>query len=198
MTPMAAKQTPSQTIGPFFSYGLAPTQYGYPGESAYGPEQPIDHHATAIVVRGIVLDGANEPISDALVEIWQADARGHYAGAKDAPVGGSNQPFSGFSRMGTGTTDDHRFEFRTLKPGAIGPDHAPHLNVCIFMRGLINHMFTRIYFDDEPANATDPVLQLVPEGRRSTLIATTVDPANHVYDFTIRMQGSMETVFFDL
>jgi protocatechuate 3,4-dioxygenase alpha subunit len=109
-------------------------------------------------------------------------------------------PFFGFGRCGTGTDLEHRFAFETIKPGAIGDGQAPHVNVILFMRGLLSHVYTRIYFDDEAAaNARDPVLASVEEARRHTLIAARqATPAGTVYRIDLRMQGPDETVFFDV
>ena len=190
-------QTPSQTVGPYFAYGLTPTQYGYDLKSLFGPaladaQAPGQH----ILLVGRVLDGAGAPINDAMIEISQVDAAGRYpASAADVTASG----FRGFGRMGTGTLADHRFEFRTVKPGACGDGQAPHISVIVTMRGMLSHAFTRVYFSDEAAaNATDPVLQSVPADRRATLIAVRQEqPGGIVYRFDIRMQGPQETVFFD-
>ena len=101
--------------------------------------------------------------------------------------------------MGTGTEPDRRFEFRTIRPGIAAPGEAPFVLVILTMRGMLNHTFTRIYFDDDPANAADPVLAAVPAERRHTLLARRTDEAGGiVYRFDIRMQGPDETVFFDV
>ena len=190
------RQTPSQTVGPYFAYGLAPEQYGYQqtltsiaGSQMADGETEGEH----IRVEGRVFDGAGNPISDALIEIWQADALGRYAHPADPR--GSNSTFKGFGRCGTGTDPQNRFWFDTIKPGQTEPGQAPHLNVIVSMRGMLLHAFTRIYFSGEPANATDEVLNAVPAERRATLIATR--QASNVYRFDIHMQGDNETVFFD-
>ena len=196
---MSAKQTPSQTVGPFFAYGLTPEQYGYGHKSIAGPVLTApDTHGERIRVEGRVLDGDGDPVGDAMVEIWQADAQGRYAHPADPR--GSNLPFTGFGRAGTGADPDNRFVFETVKPGAVGDGQAPHLNVILFMRGLLSHVYTRIYFSDEAdANAADPVLAALPESRRETLIAERVEtPHGPVYRFDIHMQGEHETVFFDV
>jgi protocatechuate 3,4-dioxygenase alpha subunit len=196
---MALKQTPSQTVGPFFSFGLAPVQYGYgfagiAGGTVASPDVTGQH----IQIIGRVLDGEGQPLSDALIEIWQADAEGRYAHPADTRS--SNAAFSGFGRMGTGTEADHRFIFETVLPGAPSPQEAPHINVLVFARGMLNHLYTRIYFEDQAeANARDPVLQSVPEDRRPTLMARRDGAeAGRVYRFDIRLQGNGETVFFDV
>jgi protocatechuate 3,4-dioxygenase alpha subunit len=191
-------ETPAQTIGPFFAYGLAPGQYGYPWTSvAGGALADDDAEGERIRIVGRVLDGAGAPVDDALVEIWQADARGRYRGRADAR--GANAAFRGFGRCGTGADAERRFVFHTVKPGSVG-GQAPHVNVVVFMRGLLSHVATRIYFADEQrANAADPVLARVPAERRATLMARREEtPGGTVYRFDIRMQGTDETVFFDV
>jgi protocatechuate 3,4-dioxygenase, alpha subunit len=185
-------QTPSQTVGPYFAYGLTPQQYGYGWTSIAGPE--MAEEATAgerIIVEGRVLDGAGQPVTDAMVEIWQADGTGIYATEP-----GRNTRFTGFGRAGTGTSGDGVFRFATVKPGAPSATEAPHLNVILTMRGLLMHVFTRAYFAGEERNGTDPVLAQVPADRRDTLLACEISPG--VWRFDIHMQGDAETVFFDL
>ncbi len=196
---MPLKQTPSQTVGPYFAYGLTPEQYRYPFRSLVG--NVLADAATDgehIRVEGRVLDGDGAAIDDAMVEIWQADAQGRYAHPADPR--GSNATFVGFGRVGTGTDPERRFSFQTIKPGPVGDGSAPHLNVILFMRGLLSHLYTRIYFsDEEAANATDPVLSQLDEARRGTLIAQREDTAGGpVYRLDIHMQGEAETVFFDV
>lgn len=199
---MKRGQTPSQTVGPFFAYGLSPEQYNYPFKSiAGGTLTNDDTEGTRIRVTGQVLDGAVDPVPDALIEIWQANAHGRYNHPADDRKDNLLDPeFKGFGRVGTGTRADNAFVFDTVKPGSVDGRQAPHLNVCVLMRGLLLHAYTRIYFADEAeANAVDPVLQGVPEERRGTLIARRDEhlPGN-VYRFDIRMQGEGETVFFDV
>ncbi len=196
---MAPRQTPSQTVGPYFAYGLTPEQYGYPHRSvAQAALVDRDSEGACIRIEGRVLDGEGRAVVDAMIEIWQADAQGRYAHPADPR--GSNATFRGFGRAGTGSDPEHRFAFETVKPGALGDGQAPHVNVIVFMRGLLSHVYTRIYFSDEAeANATDPILAQVPEARRGTLIARRDEtPAGVVYRFDIHMQGADETVFFDL
>lgn len=196
---MTSRQTPSQTVGPFFAIALTPGQYGYEYPSIAGPDMVnADTEGEHIRIEGRVLDGDGAPVGDAMIEIWQADALGRYAHPADPR--GSNASFRGFGRAGTGTDSDTRFAFRTVKPGAVDERQAPHINVAVFMRGLLSHAYTRIYFSDEPAaNAADPVLSTVPAERRPTLIASREDSAGTiVYRFDIYMQGERETVFFDV
>lgn len=191
-------QTPSQTVGPYFAYGLTPEQYGYELSSIASPSLTrSDTEGTRIRIEGRVIDGEGNPVSDAMIEIWQADARGRYAHPADPR--GSNASFKGFGRCGTGTDPENRFFFDTIKPASIDGTQAPHINVIVFMRGILVHAFTRLYFSDEAAaNARDPVLASVPADRRETLIAhLTATPAGTVYRFDIHMQGAKETVFFD-
>lgn len=190
--------TPSQTVGPFFAYGLTASQYGYDFD------QPFDHlvalpqaRGQHIVLEGRVLDGDGQPIVDAMVEVSQADSQGRYPGnIAEVKAGG----FRAFGRAGTGIDPDKRFVFHTIKPGAEGPGAAPHINVIVLMRGLLLHAFTRVYFSDEAAaNAADTVLASVPPERRDTLVAERRDEGGlPVYRFDIHMQGPRETVFFDV
>jgi protocatechuate 3,4-dioxygenase alpha subunit len=195
---MKRRQTPSQTVGPFFAYGLTPQQYGYPMASiASGALAEGEVDGERIRIEGRVFDGAGQPVSDAMIEIWQADAQGRYAHPADPR--GSNTGFKGFGRVGTGTDPQSRFVFDTVKPGRVDLQQAPHVNVIVFMRGMLLHAYTRLYFSDETAaNAQDPVLLSVPPERRATLIAhRETGQGTPVYRFDIHMQGDNETVFFD-
>lgn len=170
--------TPSQTVGPFFAFGLP---------YADGPDVAPEWAPDAIRVRGRVLDGAGDPVPDALVEIWQAGADGKVAAGGGAWRRAGND-FSGFGRCGTDPAGNYWFS--TVKPG--GP--APHVAVLVFARGLLKPVRTRMYFPDEPGNATDPVLSAVPEDRRDTLVA--VRESDRSYRFDVHLQGDKETVFF--
>lgn len=195
---MKLAQTPSQTAGPYFAYGLTAEQYGYEFTSVFSsivaqPRAEGEH----IQIIGQVLDGENKPINDAMIEISHVDARGKPVVARaDAIASG----FRGFGRCGTGTDAENRFRFATIKPGAIAAGEAPFINVIVMMRGMLLHTFTRIYFADEAtANEQDAVLKSVPADRRNTLIAKREQlPGGVFYRFDIRMQGPQETVFFDL
>jgi len=193
------QQTPSQTVGPYFAYGLAAPQYGYPF-TGLASDQVADELTPGerIRIAGRVIDGAGTAIPDAMIEIWQADSEGRYAHPNDGRA--SNQRFRGFGRFGTGTDPENRFVFNTIKPGAVDSAQAPHISVIVFMRGLLTHAYTRIYFSDEvEANARDPVLASVPAERRKTLIANRDETsAGTLYHFDIYMQGDDETVFFDV
>jgi len=182
--------TSSQTVGPFFHFGLATDpRLG----QMTGPETAGDR----IRLRVRVIDGAGEPLPDALVELWQADAGGRYVERPDHAHVDPGQAFRGWGRLPTTATGE--CEFATIRPGATtagdGRPQAAHINVCLFARGMLRHIFTRLYFADDPMLAADPVLALVPESRRATLIA---HEADGVWRFDIRLQGDSETVFFDL
>lgn len=195
-------QTASQTVGPYFAYGLTPEQYRYDFASlADGAMASDDVSGERIRIEGVVFDGAGAPVNDAMIEIWQANAFGRYNHPDDRRDDRTLEPdFKGFGRVGTGTDSHNRFIFQTIKPGPISAGQAPYLNVIVFMRGLLSHAYTRLYFSDEAAaNAQDPVLSQVPEDRRETLVATRADTAvGPVYRFDIHMQGDRETVFFDV
>ncbi|MEM7653981.1 MAG: protocatechuate 3,4-dioxygenase subunit alpha [Pseudomonadota bacterium] len=185
------RQTPSQTVGPYFAYGLTPSQYDYGELSSLANPQIASEGAGGQHIRifGHVLDGNGAVVSDAMIELWQADAHGRYAS------GGRGF----FGRCGTGTDGENRFWFNTVKPGSVG-GAAPHASLIVFLRGLLTHVYTRVYFSDEAvANGKDPVLLSVPEQRRKTLIAERIDgPGGPAYRFDIHMQGEKETVFFDV
>ncbi len=187
---------PSQTVGPFFAYALTPTAYDYAGLA--GPDLRTDDVAGApIVVTGRVIDGGGDPVPDAMIEIWQADGEGRYPGVSEALA---NTRFKGFGRS---ETHEGIYRFTTVKPGRVagptGTDQAPHINVGVFARGVTRRLFTRIYFEDETANQTDPVLALVPDDRRATLIARLDGSEDGLprYVLDIRLQGDDETVFFE-
>lgn len=191
-------QTPSQTVGPYFAYGLTATQYGYPFDQPFDAlVAPGNAKGERIRLEGRVIDGDGNPINDALVEICQVDGEGRYpANAEEAQAIG----FRGFGRAGTGTDEQLRFVFDTVKPARQAPGEAPHIDVIVMMRGMLLHAFSRIYFNDETAaNASDAVLQSVPETRRQTLVAQRSEEGGRVcYRFDIHMQGPQETVFFDV
>jgi protocatechuate 3,4-dioxygenase alpha subunit len=199
---MMARQTPSQTVGPYFAYGLTPEIYHYAYRSAVGDRLvQSGTEGQRIRIEGRVLDGDGEPIPDAMIEVWQANAHGRYNHPADQRRDNLLDPdFKGFGRTGTGVDVEKRFIFDTVKPGALGDGQAPHLNLIVFMRGLLSHLYTRVYFSDEAeANAADPVLAMVPEERRRTLIAQRDEaPGGVVYRIDIHMQGPGETVFFDV
>jgi protocatechuate 3,4-dioxygenase alpha subunit len=201
--------TPSQTIGPFFAYGLTPE-----GRCDW---KPSDHYAAfkttvadnlvtpdasgeRIRIEGRITDGDGVGINDAMIEIWQADAQGRYASPADKRAL-PNAQFKGHGRSATNKQGE--FAFDTIKPGAVpGPNgamQAPHIVVAVFSRGMLRQVYTRLYFGDEAANAADPILALVAADRRDTLIAKAEQGGQQsVYRFDIRLQGDNETVFFDV
>lgn len=180
--------TPSQTVGPYFAIGL-------PWD--LGPEAVAPDTAGAIRIRGTVYDGAGTPVPDFLLETWQADPDGRFADLHGYG-GRSEMPgFRGFTRYGV-EEGDGTFEIVTIKPGQVpGPGEtmqAPHIDVSLLARGMLNRVVTRIYFADEAeANAADPVLARVPPERRATLLA---QPTSNGYALDLRIQGDGETVFF--
>jgi protocatechuate 3,4-dioxygenase alpha subunit len=180
----------SQTIGPYLHIGM--TWLADPVMAPEGVE------GERVSVSGRIVDADGQPVNDAMVEIWQANAHGRYAHPEDARDLPLDARFSGFGRVFTDA--DGRFAFHTIKPGRVpGPVarlQAPHLNVTIFMRGLLRHLITRLYFPGEPANADDPVLAHVPPPRRGTLVA---QPGSEPGTLTwnVVLQGEGETVFFD-
>jgi len=177
--------TPSQTVGPFLSIGLT-WDNGYLVVPQDAPG--------AITIHGVLTDGVGEPVPDGIIETWQADADGRFDHPDD-PRGASGTGFGGFGRSLTGPDGSYRIV--TVKPGAIGDGQAPHIDVSVLARGLLDRVTTRIYFpDEEAANAADPALQAVPDARRHTLVATEERPG--VLRFDIRLQGEGETVFFTI
>ncbi len=189
---MTAKLTPSQTVGPFLAIELP-----WPD----GPFVVPEGTEGAIVITGRVFDGAGDPVIDALVETWQADPDGRFAHPDD-PRGAAGPGFRGFGRCPTGPDGSYRIV--TLKPGALpspdGGTEAPHLDVSVFARGLLDRVVTRVYFPDEgQANEADPVLASIGDpARAATLIAAPDPDAPGRLLFDIRLQGDRETAFFDV
>ena len=200
--------TPSQTVGPYFAYGLTPhSRCAWQPDDRHDWKQTVGADLTTadvsgerIRIEGQVLDGDGAPINDAMIEIWQADAQGRYAHPRD----GRARPNAAFRGHGRSATDKNGvYGFSTVKPGAVpGPDgkpQAPHILVCVFSRGMLRQLYTRLYFADEAANAQDPILALVPAERRGTLVAPKRSEGGEtIYRFDIRVQGADETVFFDI
>jgi protocatechuate 3,4-dioxygenase, alpha subunit len=192
--------TPSQTVGPFFKYGLTPNgQYDW-NDAFTNNLVTAETSGERIRVQGRVLDGDGAPVTDAMLEIWQADAQGRFSDPQDKRAL-PNSTFKGFGRCGTDANGDYAFD--TIRPGSVpdpdGKPQAPHLLLAIFARGMLLHLYTRVYFGGEAANSADPVMALVPADRRDTLIARREQGAGSaVYRFDIRLQGDNETVFFDV
>jgi protocatechuate 3,4-dioxygenase alpha subunit len=177
-------------VGPFFSIGLDRLNRTNLAEGSAGER---------VTIQGRVLDGDGQPVSDAVLEIWQADAEGRYHHPEHAGPPNDATPFFGFGRVPT--DEQGHFSFTTIKPGPVhGPDgkpQAPHLQISVFMRGLLRQLVTRLYFPEEPLNAADPVLQVVPESRHETLIARQIKPEQNTLEWNVLLQGENETVFFD-
>lgn len=192
--------TPSQTVGPFFKYGLTPGgEYAW-NDAFTGDMITPDATGDRIRIEGRVFDGDGQPVPDCMLEVWQADAQGRFADPQDKRAL-PNAKFRGFGRCGTDANGAYAFD--TIKPGTVpdpdGKPQAPHLLLAVFARGMLRHLYTRIYFSDEKANAGDPVLALVPADRRATLIAERdAGGGNAVYKLDLRLQGGDETVFFDV
>lgn len=189
---MSLSASTSQTVGPFFHLGLSALNLpDLTGPSVTGER---------ITLEGVVADGDRKPVPDALVEIWQANAYGKYAHEADTQDKPLDTAFRGYGRVAT--LPDGSFRFHTIRPGrAPGPHgtlQAPHIEVCVCMRGLLKQLVTRVYFEDDPANANDLVLSLVEPARRATVMARKLGMDGSVYRWNILLQGSDETVFFDV
>lgn len=183
--------TPSQTVGPFFHYGLT-------GDGAVTDLVTPQTRGRRIVVSGRVLDAEGAGVPDAMIEIWQANAEGKYDHPEDRQDKPTDPGFRGFGRCATDEAGGYRF--RTIVPGPLpglgNALQAPHILVNVFARGLLKQLVTRIYFDGEPLNDADPVLALVGDtARRGTLIARAAADSHYVFD--IRLAGEQETVFFE-
>jgi protocatechuate 3,4-dioxygenase alpha subunit len=185
--------TPSQTVGPYFHLGCTATHsvICIAGQDAKGER-------VHLICR--VFDGEGVPVNDAMIEIWQADSEGRYNHPADADSEKRDPDCSGFGRMATDSEGACTFD--TIKPGRVSADdgrlQAPHLNVSVFARGLLQRLASRIYFDGDPANGECPILALVPEERRSTLLAHPDSAHPGRWHFDIHLCGSGETVFFDV
>ena len=192
--------TPSQTVGPYFAYGLT-SKGQYEWNDAFSNNLvTADTSGERVRVEGRVFDGDGKVVPDCMLEIWQADAQGRFADPQDTRAQ-PNSSFRGFGRCGT--DKDGGYAFDTIKPGSVpdpdGKPQAPHLVLAVFARGMLLQNYSRIYFGGEPANADDPVLALVPIDRRATLIAQQANcNGNAVYRLDIHLQGDNEMVFFDV
>lgn len=188
---MSLQATTSQTVGPYLHIGLT----WLITENLAGPEVSGER----VTIEGRVLDGDGQPVCDALVEIWQANAHGKYAHPEDRQVKPLEKGFRGFGR--SATDERGAFRFHTIKPGRVpgpgGKPQAPHIAVNVFMRGSLKQLVSRIYFPDEPANAEDAVLNLVRAERRATLIAKKVPGRPGVLEWNVILQSTDESVFFD-
>ena len=186
---MSLLLTAAQTVGPFVSIGFE--KAAVPDVAAAGVA------GERVTISGRIFDGDGQPVTDAVIETWQANSFGKYAHPDDAQEKLLEENFKGFGRVLTDAQGG--FRLTTIKPGSVaGPDgkmQAPHITVVIFMRGLLKHLMTRIYFPADAANGADPVLNLVPAARRATLIAAT--SAEGSLQWNVHLQGPHETVFFD-
>jgi protocatechuate 3,4-dioxygenase alpha subunit len=195
---MSLQATTSQTVGPYFKIGLSWLYRDTLLSEGVSGER--------ITIQGRIFDGDGVPVPDAILEVWQANAQGKYNHPEDTQDKPLELGFTGFARVPVNA--EGVFRFATIKPGPVpGPDgkeQAPHLQVSIFMRGLLRRVVTRIYFPDEPRNGTDFILNLVEAGRRSTLIAkktaqkSTKETGSITLEWNVILQGPEETVFFDL
>jgi protocatechuate 3,4-dioxygenase alpha subunit len=186
-----ADLTPFNTVGPFFKLLVRDRPEGTDclvSDATRGER---------ITIAGRLIAGDRAPIDDGLVEIWQADAEGHYHHPEDPSHLDADPAFTGFGRAATAAGGS--FSFETIRPGTVpapdGEPQAPHVLVSVMARGVMSRCWTRIYFEDDSRNATDPILRRVPEDRRSTLIARSVGSGR--YEFNIVLQGEGETVFFE-
>ena len=187
---MSFPATASQTVGPYFRIGLS-----YLDSPAVCTEAAPGEH---ISITGQVFDADGNPVTDGQLEIWQADDQGRFAGFDATERGAVSEGFVGFARVPL----DERgaYKFRTVIPGSVptldGTGQAPHIVVMLSMRGLLKHLYTRIYFDANPLNDQDPILAAVPPDRRSTLCAQLIAGCTDAYVWNVRLQGEDETVFF--
>jgi protocatechuate 3,4-dioxygenase, alpha subunit len=182
--------TPFQTLGPFFDFGLVIPNGGIIAEPGVAGRH--------VSIEGVVRDGVNDVLPDALVEVWQANSAGKYRHPADSQDHSLDAGFYGFGRV---VTDERGgFAFNTIVPGRVpapdGTRQAPHLAIGVLARGLLTRLVTRLYFEDQPSNIEDPVLALVPAERRQTLLAKRIGDVR--YRFDIKLQGDGETVFFDV
>ncbi len=185
--------TPSQTVGPFFHLGFF-------GARSFGPIAGTSSKGQRVRLLCRVFDGDGAPVPDAMLEVWQANAEGRYRHPADLREKSLDPALNGFGRFATEA--DGSCTFETVRPGRVpGPNNlmqAPHLNISVFARGLLKRATTRLYFAGDPTNAEDPILAMVPEGRRGTLLAQPVQEKLGSWSFDIYLSGEQETVFFDI
>jgi protocatechuate 3,4-dioxygenase alpha subunit len=183
----------SQTIGPYF-------HIYFDAKRVTGCLVSPEVNGERIHLACRVLDGEGAPISDGLIELWQADAAGIYNHLDDPRHSSADPALNGFGRLPT--NKDGVCEFETVKPGRVpgwnGGLQAPHINVTVFGRGVLKGLYTRVYFADDPANQDDPVLALVPQDRRPTLMARRDPQLPGLWRIELRLSGDGETVFFDV
>jgi protocatechuate 3,4-dioxygenase alpha subunit len=183
----------SQTIGPFF-------HVYFQKEGVTGCVASADAKGERIRLAIRMIDGEGAPIPDAMLELWQADAAGIYNHPDDPRRSKMDPAVLGFGRLPT--NDDGVCEFETIRPGrvpfGINALQAPHVNITVFGRGLLRALSTRIYFAGDSANQEDPVLALVPQSRRDTLMACQEPQQPGVWRIDLRLCGDGETVFFDV
>ena len=186
---MSLFATANQTVGPYLHIGLDWLNTRNIARAGIKGER--------VTVQGRLIDGDGVGVNDGIVEIWQANSYGKYAHPEDQQKKPLEKGFRGFGRIPTDAKG--AFKFTTIKPGPVpGPGgrlQAPHLVVSVFMRGMLRHLMTRMYFPDDTANATDPILKLVPPARRQTLIGRR--KAKGILEWNLILQGKNETVFFD-
>jgi protocatechuate 3,4-dioxygenase, alpha subunit len=196
MTTMTDKliPTPSQTVGPFFHLGMDRPEWA---------DLTVNNpRGERMVIEGRVLDGDGAPVPDAVIEVWQANAAGRYSHPDDSRDDAPLDPgFRGFGRVATDA--EGKFRLVTIKPGPV-PERgnawqAPHINLAVFARGLLRHLYTRIYFADDPRNEADPLLASIDDAAvRGTLLARRAEGEPPVYRFDIVLQGENETAFLDI
>lgn len=182
---MDLHHTAIQPIGPFYHFALTPNNSAGIMAGANAKGERVD-----LAIR--LLDGDGKPVTNGMIEIWQASGAGKFNDPGDSE-------FHGFGRLAT--DGQGLCLFHTVKPGPVpgwsGKTQAPHINVSIYAPGLLRRLVTRMYFGDDPANDSDQVLALVPDSRRTSLLARkTLEGAQ--WNFDIHLCGSCETVFFDV
>jgi protocatechuate 3,4-dioxygenase alpha subunit len=196
------KETASQTAGPYVHIGLTPNFCDIPG--VYSEDLGIsmlnkDTLGERITIKGRIIDGGNKPLTDVLIEIWQADAAGLYNSPSE-PRGDADPNFTGWGRCAA-DAETGEFSFATIKPGRVpfrdGRMQAPHVTFWIVARGINLGLNTRMYFSDEAeANAADPILARIEHRSRVSSLIATKDGATYTFD--VHLQGPNETVFFDI